>query len=255
MEIKAKKSFGQNFLINKNIQQKIVEAAEVNNEDVIEIGPGLGALTNHLIDKVKTLNCYELDLEIYNLWLNKALPSNIHFKHQDFLEANLDLENKLVVIGNIPYNITSDIIFKLIRSFKTLKRATLMVQKEVADRLVASPNSKAYSKLTLSVNLVASVKKIINVKANEFNPVPKVDSAVVRLDFVDNIDFNLEKMLHFIKIIFQFKRKTLINNLQTSYPKELIVKSLEKLNLSLNVRAEQLDLNQIKSLYVLLENL
>ncbi|PZW01514.1 16S rRNA (adenine(1518)-N(6)/adenine(1519)-N(6))-dimethyltransferase RsmA [Metamycoplasma auris] len=249
MEIKAKKSFGQNFLINKDIQNQIVEVAHTDNEDVIEIGPGLGALTNLLINKVKSLKAYELDNEIYKMWLSKELPDNILFFNQDFLDANLKNDKKAVVIGNIPYNITSPIIFKLIENFQYLKHAVIMVQKEVGERLMASINSKEYSKLSVSIQSIAEVKKVLIVKAHNFNPIPKVDSMVVKIIFNKKIDFNLKEYLDFIKLCFQFKRKTLLNNLLTKYEKNKIELILFKNNIDLKARAENLKIEEFKTIF------
>lgn len=249
MEIKAKKSFGQNFLINKKIQQQIIDAAEIDNEDVIEIGPGLGALTNLLLDKVKSLDAYELDNDIYQFWLEKKLPSHINFLNQDFLLSNLSSSKKRIVIGNIPYNITSEIIFKLIKNNQYLKHVVLMVQKEVGQRILATPNSKNYSKLSVSVQSIGSVSKILVAKANDFNPVPKVDSMVIKITFDQKINFDLDEYLDFIKLCFQFKRKTLVNNLLTKYKKEKILDVLEQNKIDFLSRAENLDINQYKKIF------
>ncbi|ENY68548.1 Dimethyladenosine transferase [Metamycoplasma auris 15026] len=249
MEIKAKKSFGQNFLINKDIQKQIVDAACVANEDVIEIGPGLGALTNLLINEVKSLSAYELDKEIYQLWIDKKLPNNINFLNQDFLEANLEASNKRIIIGNIPYNITSPIIFKLINNFIYLKHAVIMVQKEVGQRLIANPNSKEYSKLSVAIQSVAEIKKVLIVKASNFNPAPKVDSMVLKITFKNQINFDLNKYLDFIKLCFQFKRKKLLNNLLTKYKKEEIEAIFLANNIAINARAESLNVKQFEVLF------
>ncbi|WP_369085756.1 16S rRNA (adenine(1518)-N(6)/adenine(1519)-N(6))-dimethyltransferase RsmA [Metamycoplasma spumans] len=253
MEIKAKKSLGQNFLINKNIQNKIVLSAELENEDVIEIGPGLGALTYLIIPKAKSLVAYELDKELYERFINENHPENIKFINTNFLDVDLNnLNKKVIVIGNIPYNITSDILFKLLRSSNNIKHAVLMMQKEVCDRLLAKPNSKEYSKLSVSFQIYSNIKKILIAKANEFNPAPKVDSAVVRINFDCQDEYlinNQEKILNFIKICFQFKRKTLYNNLITNYSKDKILFSFEKLCLSLQIRAEALEVNQFIDLF------
>lgn len=249
MEIKAKKSFGQNFLINKKIQNKIIDSSNIENEDVIEIGPGLGALTNLLINKVKSLVAYELDKEIYEMWISKNLGQKIKFINQDFLEANLYSVDKRVVVGNIPYNITSPILFKLIENKQYIKSATIMIQKEVGDRLIAKPNNKSYSKLTVSLQSVANVQKILIAKSTDFNPAPKVDSMVVKIDFNIDIDFELEKYLDFIKRCFQFKRKTLMNNLITSYDKDKLLKVFQKNQINLLSRPESLEIKQYISLF------
>ncbi|MBN4089326.1 16S rRNA (adenine(1518)-N(6)/adenine(1519)-N(6))-dimethyltransferase RsmA [Mycoplasma enhydrae] len=251
MNIKPKKRFGQNFLVNKQIQQKIVDAAEVNNEEVIEIGPGLGALTNLMIPKVKSLCAYEVDNEIYEYWQNKEIPDNITFINEDFLKANLASETKKVVIGNIPYNITSLILFKLINELHFIKRATLMIQKEVAERLIAKPCTKEYGKLSVSIQTMADIHKIVTVKAQNFIPVPKVDSMVIRIDFKKNIPIikDLESYLKFISICFQFKRKTLINNLINTFDKKDIQNILNNMSINLNSRPEELSVKQYIELF------
>ncbi|WP_444704977.1 16S rRNA (adenine(1518)-N(6)/adenine(1519)-N(6))-dimethyltransferase RsmA [Mycoplasma sp. 332] len=249
MQIRAKKSFGQNFLINKKIQQKIVESADVENENVIEIGPGLGAITNLLIDKVKSLEAYELDKDLYDIWINKEVSKNIKFLNKDFLDADLVSKFKKVVVGNIPYNITSPIIFKLIDNYKYVKHAVIMVQKEVGDRLIAKPNSKTYSKLSVALQSIANVSKVIVAKPSDFNPSPKVDSMVVRIDFADNIDFELSPFLDFLKLCFQFKRKTLINNLILKYNKSTVLLILKRLNIHPMSRPENIGVNDYKKLF------
>ncbi|VEU81391.1 dimethyladenosine transferase [Mycoplasmopsis arginini] len=250
MEVIAKKSFGQNFLINKKIQKRIVEAAEVKDEDVIEIGPGLGAITNLIINEVKTLDAYELDKEIFSLWIEKKLPKNINFINQDFLESNLAFDSKRVVVGNIPYNITSPIIFKLIENHHFIKRATIMVQKEVGERLIAIIGTKSYSKLSVSIQSVAKVSKVLVAKASDFSPAPKVDSMVVKIEFFENLDFNLDNFLLFIKKCFQFKRKKLINNLLSDYDKDTIIKIFNDLNINLLVRPENISIAEYKQLFL-----
>ncbi|TPI02297.1 16S rRNA (adenine(1518)-N(6)/adenine(1519)-N(6))-dimethyltransferase RsmA [Mycoplasma struthionis] len=257
MNIEAKKSFGQNFLINKEIQKRIVSLAKIENEDVIEIGPGLGAITNLMVSKVKSLKAYELDNRLYEYLKDKKYNDNIEIINQDFLEANLFSENKKIVVGNIPYNITSLIIFKLFDNMKYLSSATLMVQKEVAQRITSLPKNKSYSKLSVFCQMFANVKYGFDVKAKEFNPAPKVDSAVIRIDFnKQDLDIlnNYEKLKDFIKLCFQFKRKTLYNNLISNYKKEKIVEAIEKLNLKPAVRSEEIEVLDFYKLFKLLEN-
>ncbi|TPR54704.1 16S rRNA (adenine(1518)-N(6)/adenine(1519)-N(6))-dimethyltransferase RsmA [Metamycoplasma neophronis] len=246
MEYKAKKSFGQNFLINKGIQKKIIEGAEIHNEVTLEIGPGLGALTYLMIPHVKELYAYELDKELYDRFILENHPQNIHFINKDFLLENFENfnDNEIVVVGNIPYNITSDILFNLLKYSNKIKRATLMMQKEVCLRLLAKPNTKEYGKLTVSMNIFANISKVVEAKAREFNPAPKVDSMVVRIDFIKAnnwLEANKKQVLDFILRCFQFKRKTLYNNLITKYSKEQILQAFETLNIPNNIRAEALE--------------
>ncbi|AWX42614.1 dimethyladenosine transferase [Metamycoplasma cloacale] len=250
-EFRAKKCFGQNFLINKHIQEKIVNLGNIEGQDVIEIGPGQGALTYLMIDKVKKLTCYEIDRDLHQKLTKEIKNKNVEIKLQDFLEAELP-NSKYIVIGNIPYNITSDILFKLIDNSENISKAVLMVQKEVAERITAKANSKEYGKLTVSLNYIGECKLEFIVKANNFNPAPKVDSAIISITFNKELEYPKYEFLKFVKNLFQYKRKTLINNLINVYSKNSLIEALNKLNLDLNVRAETLDLEVIKQLYKLL---
>ncbi|MBN0970572.1 16S rRNA (adenine(1518)-N(6)/adenine(1519)-N(6))-dimethyltransferase RsmA [Mycoplasma phocoeninasale] len=257
--IEAKKSFGQNFLINKKIQNAIVEAADIIEKDVIEIGPGQGALTDILVQKVKSLVAYELDPRLYEYLKTKNYLANIKILNQDFLTANFsdNYTDQISIIGNIPYNITSPILFKILDNYLMIDSATLMVQKEVAQRLVATPSSKIYGKLSITFQIFGNIKKIIDVNAAQFIPAPKVDSAVVKIDFIHNNDYineNKDKIIEFVALCFQFKRKTLVNNLLGRYSKEKITSSFSKLNLKLNIRAENLSRKNILDLFAILEN-
>ncbi|AWX69611.1 16S rRNA (adenine(1518)-N(6)/adenine(1519)-N(6))-dimethyltransferase RsmA [[Mycoplasma] anseris] len=252
MKIRAKKCFGQNFLNNKSVILNIIKVADIENKNVIEIGPGHGALTFELLNKIKTLKAFEIDNELYNELTNKIKQENVVIKNQDFLEYDFNEEQNVVVIGNIPYNITSDILFHLIKYNHKIKKATLMVQKEVAERIIAKPSTKAYSKLTLSMNFVADCQLAFYVKANNFNPKPKVDSAIITLDFYKKLELEKNEFLNFIKLLFQFKRKTLVNNLKNIYNPEKIIKALEILGFDEKIRSESLSLEDTKNLYILL---
>ncbi|ACF06974.1 dimethyladenosine transferase(S-adenosylmethionine-6-N', N'-adenosyl(rRNA)dimethyltransferase) (16S rRNA dimethylase) (high levelkasugamycin resistance protein ksgA) (kasugamycindimethyltransferase) [Metamycoplasma arthritidis] len=254
MEVIAKKRFGQNFLINKAIQKAIVDVACVDDENVIEIGPGLGALTDLIKELSKELIAYEIDNDLFKKLLVENQNSNVRFINEDFLNATFDEKKEWVVIGNIPYNITSEILFKLIENHSILKKATLMVQDEVANRLVAMPKTKEYSKLTVSVNFVGNVKKHFVVKASNFNPAPKVDSAIITIDFYKSLPYNLKKVLAFIKQIFAFKRKMLINNLVPQWPKADVIWAIEQIGHKQTTRAEELSLQEIMKLYEILVN-
>ena len=169
--------------------------------------------------------------------------------NDNFLNADLTKYKDLVVFGNIPYNITTDIIFKLITNSKNIRYAILMMQKEVADRILSPIKCKTYGKLTLSVSYVANSKKIIDVHPNDFNPKPKVNSTVIILDFNKNYEYDLLSFLSFIKVIFQFKRKTLWNNLSTKYNKNILTNVFKILNLNMRIRSEELTLEMIKQIY------
>ncbi|MEX1817489.1 16S rRNA (adenine(1518)-N(6)/adenine(1519)-N(6))-dimethyltransferase RsmA [Metamycoplasma hominis] len=240
--IKALKSLGQNFLSNKNIQKEIVKAANVAGKNIIEIGPGMGAITDQMADVVNRLVCIEFDKRLYEFLLQKNYSSNVEILNQDFLQTDLLKYTDFEVIGNIPYNITSDIIFKLLDNAKNINKITLMVQKEVADRICCGAGNSKYSKLAASIQLLYEPKYLFTVKAKEFNPAPKVDSAVIQLNLIKNNDFiwnNQVEILKFIKQMFQYKRKTLLNNFPSNL-KQKISEFLKSNELDLNIRAEKI---------------
>lgn len=246
--IKAKKSLGQNFLQDHNILRKISSSIPTSESDlIIEIGPGKGALTKYLKQKNSYLICYEIDKSL-KPFLNNLEDNKTKIIYQDFLKTNIlsdlnDLSyNNIYIIANIPYYITTPIIKHVIELPK-LKSMTLLVQKEVAKRLTATPGSKAYSYITVYLNYYFNIKYLFDVKNTCFNPIPKVDSAVINFTKKEyNYQINNEKL--FFKIIedsFKMKRKTLKNNLK-NYNWAKINTVLKKHNLEENVRAEHLSL-------------
>jgi 16S rRNA (adenine1518-N6/adenine1519-N6)-dimethyltransferase len=184
---RAKRSLGQNFLIDPNIQRRIVEAIEPSPEDeILEIGPGLGALTRHLAGRVRRLVLVELDDDLAaRLRMEYADAPDVVVVHGDILEVPLeDLSDQpatLKVIGNIPYNITTPIIFHLLERAVRPAAIVLMVQKEVADRLLAPPGSRTYGALAIGVQSVADVSRVLQVRRGAFRPTPDVDSTVIRI--------------------------------------------------------------------------
>jgi len=217
---RPKKRFGQNFLTNKHYASKIVDSIEIKDEDiVIEIGPGRGVLTE-LINSKKCQKriAVEIDTE-----LTKQLQEtfiNIEFLQQDILSFSFgkyisQSENKLKIVGNIPYNITSPILFHLLDNSRYISQAILMIQKEVAERLIAEKDSKEYGISTVLVNAQAKVEKLFVVNRNNFFPQPKVDSMVIRLQFLKNDseieNFDLFKQI--VKATFNNRRKMLKNTL------------------------------------------
>jgi 16S rRNA (adenine1518-N6/adenine1519-N6)-dimethyltransferase len=184
--MRAKKSLGQNFLVDVSIQQKIVEALGCSRSDtVLEIGPGRGALTRHLVGRAGHLVLVELDDGFAGTLQDEwGTRPDVDVLHQDFLKldwaAVVPDPAELLVVGNIPYNITAPIIFKLLERPRP-RDIILMVQREVADRLVAEPSTGEYGALTVGVRCVASVEKVVHVPRTAFRPVPGVDSTVVRI--------------------------------------------------------------------------
>ncbi|WP_027334398.1 16S rRNA (adenine(1518)-N(6)/adenine(1519)-N(6))-dimethyltransferase RsmA [Mycoplasma elephantis] len=248
-----KKKFGQNFLIDENIKNKIIEAANITNEDiVVEIGPGTGAITKKLIKKAKKVISYEVDKELVSLLKNQISSNNFELVEGDFLKKELP-NYDIKIVANIPYNITSDILFKLFENHKNIKEAIIMMQKEVLDRILAYPNTSNYSKLSISTKIFANVEKLFDVKPSSFSPSPKVISSVAKFIFKNDVYYDYENLLKFISICFQFRRKILIKNLISKYEKELLTLVFKKMNLSLNCRAQELSLDTLIELYELLK--
>jgi len=184
---RAKRSLGQNFLIDPNIQRRIAAAIEPGPDDeVLEIGPGRGALTRHLAGAVRRLVLVELDDQLAaRLGEEFAGRADVDVIHADFLDVPLERVSTdpagLKVIGNIPYNITTPILFSLLERRPRPRRIVLMVQREVADRILADPGSKTFGALAVGVQTVADVERVLNVGRKAFRPAPDVDSAVVRI--------------------------------------------------------------------------
>ena len=225
-KMKAKKSLGQNFLVDDNVITNISDNIMASPDDlIIEIGPGMGALTRKLKLKNALLFCYEIDTDLKS-YLSSLEDNKTRIIWGDFLNSNLkedikDIKYKdLYIVGNLPYYITTPIIKKIIDSELDIKNMLFMVQDEVADRFTASPKSKEYGSITLFLKYYYKVEKLFKVSKNSFNPVPKVESAL-------------------IKDSFKYKRKTLKNNL-SNYDVTKVKEILDKYNLEENVRAEEL---------------
>ena len=244
-----KKKFGQNFIIDENVINSIVDKSEIDKETlVIEIGPGAGSLTYGLATKAKNVLCYEIDTTLKDI-LNSNLSdfSNVDVIYEDFLKVDVNNElkkydyNKLYVIANLPYYITTPIILKLIEDKIPVDKIVVMVQKEVGDRFKAKPGTKDYGSLSIFLKYYFEVNKLLDVSRNVFMPKPNVDSIVVEFKKVNSkIDVKNEEL--FFKIVkesFTQKRKTLRNNLK-GYDLEKINEVLAKHGYDLSVRAEQL---------------
>lgn len=247
-----KKSLGQNYLHDDNICRNIVDIFNVQENDfVLEIGPGLGALTKYLIKKTNNLTAVELDQKNVEI-LNRDYPS-LAIVHKDFLKIDFgkfvdehQVKGRLKVIGNIPYYITSDIIFKIIDNRELISDAQLMMQEEVAQRLGASPNSKAYGILSVMVQTFCSVELLFKVNANCFYPKPKVDSRVVKMSF--NNDYlsmikDINFFRKFVKGAFSQRRKTLKNSL-----KSINIDVTGVMNIDFKRRAETLSVTEFINL-------
>ncbi len=247
-----KKKYGQNFLQDNNILEKIVNSVNITKDDlVIEIGPGSGALTKKIIEKTNKVICFEIDTDLKK-YLDVFEKYGVQIIYGDFLKQNIneiikDIKyNNLYIIANLPYYITTPIITKIIDDKIPVKSCTFMIQKEVCDRLKAKPNTKQYNSLSIFIDYYFEVEKVLDVSKNVFYPKPNVDSSVILLKKRSNYKVNLKNEDIFFKLIsdsFKFKRKTLRNNLK-SYDLDKINNVLNKYNLDLSVRAENLTIEQ-----------
>lgn len=245
--VKAKKSLGQNFLIDQNIINKISDSILASPRDlIIEIGPGQGALTKKLKLKNSFLICYEVDLDLQEFLLPLE-DSKTKIIWQDILTSNIEEDVKdmpyknLYIVGNLPYYITTPIIKHLINLKLNIKEMIFMVQDEVADRFTALPKNKEYGSMTLFLKYYFNVGKLFKVSKNCFNPIPKVESAIIKMTKRDKLPVvNKENYFKIINDSFRMKRKTLKNNLK-DYDFLKIKEVLEKYGLDENVRAEEID--------------
>ena len=258
------KKFGQNFLIDTHVLDKIVRAAEITPEDyVLEIGPGIGTLTQYLCESAKHVFAVEIDDNLIPILQDTLSPyDNVTVIHNDVLKLDI---NKLVeekcegkrikVVANLPYYITTPIIMGLFESHVPLDSITIMVQKEVADRMQVGPGTKDYGALSLAVQYYAKPQILLNVPASCFMPRPNVDSAVIQLTRyekppVEVADEHL--MFRLIRASFNQRRKTMTNSVgnspELSVSKEQMAAALEKCGLSATVRGEALTLAQFAEL-------
>lgn len=245
---KLKKRLGQNFLKNALIIDKIVASADILPDSlVIEVGPGAGALTKKLVKKSKYILAYEIDETLRpTLEALQKEYANLNIVYDDFLKRDLRQDinnyevNHIYVVANLPYYITTPIIEKIIEEKLNIKKIVVMVQKEVGERLAALPGKKEYSSLTVFLNYYFNVKKLFVVGRHNFIPQPKVDSMVISLTAKDLIPVNdVDLFFKIIRDSFRYKRKTIKNNL-SHYNLKKIEQVLEKKNLNLQVRAEQI---------------
>ena len=261
--IHANKSLGQNFLINEEVINQIIEKAEIDENDlVIEIGPGLGTLTSRLLEKAGKVICVELDDRMITILNDRfKLYNNFELIHDDILKVDLNkiinenlFENnnikKIKIVANLPYYITTPIIMKLLKEKLDITSITVMIQKEVADRLIAVPGDKNAGAITYSVYYYAEAEKVLDVENNSFIPEPSVTSTVIKLNIRKEpvIQIKDEKlMFRIIKQAFMQRRKTLVNalsNMDIFKSKEEIIRMLEDLNINTKVRGEALTIEQ-----------
>lgn len=264
--IRANKSLGQNFLIDENVVEKIIDGSDVNNNDlIIEIGPGLGTLTKFLLEKANKVISIELDKKMIKILEDRfSLYDNFQLLHGDILKVDLssiirkEKENSNIkqvkIVANLPYYITTPIIMKLLEEELDLNSITVMVQKEVADRLISNPGEKDAGAITYSVYYYATSESILEVPKNSFIPEPEVTSKVIKLILRKTPPVsvkNKEVMFRIIKSSFMQRRKTLLNaltNTKVFLNKEEGIRILNKLNLPYDIRAEKLTLQDFANL-------
>ena len=259
-KIRANKALGQNFLINQQVVDAIVESSQITKQDlVIEIGPGLGTLTKELLEKAGKVICIELDKKMIKILTDRfSLYKNFELIHGDVLKIKL---NKIIkeekekngfqsakIVANLPYYITTPIIMKLLEDRLDLESITVMIQKEVADRLIAIPGEKETGAITYSVYYYATAEGIMEVPNDSFIPEPEVTSKVIKLTLRKEPPVEVKSrgvMFKIIKSAFMQRRKTLLNaltNTKVFMSKEEGLRILKELHLDENVRAEKLTL-------------
>lgn len=260
---KLSKSLGQNFLTDKNIIDRIIESAEIGPDDlVIEIGPGIGVITREAAETARKVIAVEIDKNLIPI-LKETLSDvdNVEIVNQDILKTDVnqliaslgDSISGVKIIGNLPYYITTPIIMKLLEDGVKANSITVMMQKEVADRIKAFPGSKAYGALSVAVQYYCTVEAVVNVPKEVFVPQPKVDSTVLRLNIREEATvklLNREIFFRCVKAGFGQRRKTLLNSLMgiEGITKEGVKAALEAAGIDPSRRAETLDLEEFAKL-------
>ncbi|CAG36904.1 16S rRNA (adenine(1518)-N(6)/adenine(1519)-N(6))-dimethyltransferase RsmA [Desulfotalea psychrophila] len=273
-KLAPKKRFGQNFLVHKQTAEAIVRAGEVGEDDIItEIGVGLGALTVPMAHQAKHVYGIEIDNGIIKYHEEEQdLPDNVTLIHQDVLKVGFgDLAEKcggkLKILANLPYSISHPLIFKLIEHRDIIPTATIMLQEEVADRLLAKPGTKEYGIPTILLGCCASIKKKMVLKPAEFHPRPKIDSAVITVDFTkppELPEYNKELLSRVVRSAFSQRRKTILNTLSSASfffaekenkakNKAMTEKTIEKAGFAVSLRPEVLSIQDFVRLTTVFE--
>ncbi|MDK6369072.1 16S rRNA (adenine(1518)-N(6)/adenine(1519)-N(6))-dimethyltransferase RsmA [Aerococcus sp. UMB9870] len=265
-QLEAKKSLGQNFLMEPQVLADMVATGEIDQEtNVIEIGPGIGALTEVLAQEAKEVLAFELDQRLLPVLANELADyDNIHIHHADILEVDIkatvsqyfSADERLLVVANLPYYITTPIIFKLLESGLRFDGFVLMMQKEVAERLTASPNSKAYGSLTIAIDYYCEAEIAFTVPRTVFKPRPNVDSAILYLKRRPEAKLSVQDEDFFFRLVrasFKQRRKTLWNNLRQFFGKDpqvlsRVEEALDQAGIDPKRRAETLTIEEFARL-------
>ncbi len=256
-KIELKKSLGQNFLTDVNIVKKIVNTADVDKDtSVIEIGPGIGALTEILLQDANDVTAVEIDQRLIPILEQTFAEENFQVINEDFLKIEADYlqglvqKDKVKVVANLPYYITTAIITKILLDMPFIDELYIMVQKEVAERIAADSKTKKYNSLSVFCQTISDVKYEFTVKKTVFDPVPKIDSAIISFKRKE-IDIDIYAFEKFVQNAFKQKRKTVVNNLNASYQisKEEIIAFLEENNYKPTLRSEEISVEEFKTFY------
>ena len=270
-KLSPKKRFGQNFLTNKNVSEKIVTLANIQSDDtIIEVGVGFGALTVHLAQRCRQVIGIEIDSGIIRFHKEEGnIPANVSLVHQDILRTDFtrlarETGGRIKLIANLPYSISNPLLFKLVEHRNEMEWAILMLQKEVAQRLTAAAGSKEYGIITVLMGACASIHKLLDLGPQHFHPRPKVDSQVVRITFyplperaaaLPEHDPALLKKI--VNAAFQQRRKTLVNSLSAAdlpgITKKTIETALTEMELDSRTRGEKLQVEDFVALTNILQ--
>ena len=253
--IHAKKGFGQNFMTNLSVVERMAEASHPEYP-VVEIGPGIGSLTEQLAKRAPSVDAFEIDERLRPVLADTLQAyDNVTVHFQDFLEAQEEdifgSHEKISVSANLPYYVTTPILFKLFEYGQRVPYITVMVQKEVAERFTAAPASKEYSALSVEAQYLYTVKKLFNVARTQFDPVPNVDSAVVGFSVHSDIpeDIPVQEFFAFVRDCFKQRRKTLYNNLKEIMDTDRISRILQDAGIEAGRRPQELSVNEYIQLY------
>ena len=256
MRQKPKKSLGQNFLIDRNIQDKIIQSCDLDkNDTVLEIGPGRGEISELLLPRVKKLISVEIDRQLCAILKDKfSNYSNFKLINADILETDLSLlagRKKLKIIANLPYYISTPIITHLIQHRKSISEIFLTLQKELAQRLTGEAGSKNYGAFSCFIQFYTQVQILFPIHNSSFWPKPKVDSRFIKLGVLARTKIkvrNEDLLFKIIRLAFNQRRKMLKNNLSRMFPESEIISCLESIDINIHTRAEDLSLSDFAKL-------
>lgn len=255
---KFNKAYGQNFIFDTNFLRSIIEKSEINGCDVLEIGPGAGTLTSIICESANKVVAFEIDKNLQPILsenLEKCKNVNVIFgdiMKFEMSEIESHFDGNYVMLANLPYYITTPIIFKFLENATRLKSMIIMVQLEVAERLTAKPNTKDYGAITPAIDYRANAKIIKKVSRNMFTPIPNVDSAIVKIDF-DNSKYEIKdtKILDdTIKCVFGMRRKTIENNMKSyfNFSSDIVERIVSDAGIKKGARGETLSTEQLVTL-------